>query len=726
MKMKRVIHLFALICILYAGVSLMTATRPTLAGDNSRNSAAASGWWDDAWDYRVLVTVNADGFARQDKPAEANLNFTQLLTSLGKSGTLDTNSLRVVEVDGSNNILDAAVPFQFDQASNFNAASNAAGMLTILMKATTTLNATRRYHVYFDVTGKGFAPAVVTPLVTTTDNVQWQGYSSIRIQTPNGDYYYHKPGGGFASLFDANGKDWLSWNPGTTPSAAAGDFRGLPNMVPDYGGGFFHPGRTTATTTLISTGPLKATFRSTNNAIPDPLVAQGQWEILWEVFPSYTRMTVTKAPAGGTYWFLYEGTPGGKLNVDSDFFTLSDGTTQLLSEKWSADIPDEEWLFFGDPSPSAGNSIYLAHHQDDDKEDAYWPMDNLMTVFGFGRKSKPGITAYLTDTGRKFTFGLVNSINYGDVKSVVYNAYKDLEVTVGGAETNVISVTATSTPTDTATPTVTNTATATETATAPGYKVYGPAVYGVDKGPMYGTGTPTPTSTMTPTQTATPTETATATPTATPTETPTETPTATSTNTPVPVTATPTKTPKPSITPVVPGELKIFDWNQPVTKADRGFPWNQPPWAEANGDWTTPYNFAEGDLYFRATISEMPTNQIAKLQFCMWQRSDDGVSLAWETCGPNRNFDYTGDPVSFIWSQSIPAMYQKNGIPLDWTRARQRYGVAIKTIDSVPVSDFSGWNWAGENPDDWYPMDLRFTVVVVEKGKTFSGWGNYP
>jgi hypothetical protein len=38
------------------------------------------------------------------------------------------------------------------------------------------------------------------------------------------------------------------------------------------------------------------------------------------------------------------------------------------------------------------------------------------------------------------------------------------------------------------------------------------------------------------------------------------------------------------------------------------------------------------------------------------------------------------------------------------------------------VSDNNNWNWAGENPDEWYPLDLRFTVVVVAKGSTFSGW----
>ena len=41
------------------------------------------------------------------------------------------------------------------------------------------------------------------------------------------------------------------------------------------------------------------------------------------------------------------------------------------------------------------------------------------------------------------------------------------------------------------------------------------------------------------------------------------------------------------------------------------------------------------------------------------------------------------------------------------------------------MSNYNGWNWNGEDPTEWYPLDMRYTVVVVAKGATFSGWGNY-
>ncbi|MBW7959103.1 MAG: carbohydrate binding domain-containing protein [Candidatus Promineofilum sp.] len=213
-----------------------------------------------------------------------------------------------------------------------------------------------------------------------------------------------------------------------------------------------------------------------------------------------------------------------------------------------------------------------------------------------------------------------------------------------------------------------------------------------------------------------------------PTSTPTRTPVATAVTSPTP---TKTSTPTSATPPPSGSELVVFDWNKPVTTAQRGFPWDSPPMPSANGNWVTPTNFANGTFYFRATIRSMPTHKLARLQFCVWQKSASGQSLALETCAPLKNFNYTGSPVTLTWSQSIDAMWKKNGNSLDWARPRERNGVAIKNSNGDPVSDYlpawtSGGLWNGEKPTDWYPMDLRFTVVVVQAGKAFSGWQNYP
>jgi hypothetical protein len=174
-------------------------------------------------------------------------------------------------------------------------------------------------------------------------------------------------------------------------------------------------------------------------------------------------------------------------------------------------------------------------------------------------------------------------------------------------------------------------------------------------------------------------------------------------------------------TTVVSPNLLVFDWNTIVTKKDhRGFPWNQPPMASANGDWTAPINYAEGTLYMRAEVRSQPVSQSMKLQFCIWQ-----YSLTLESCTPMAQVQGTPGTV-VTWSIPIANMPKKNGVPIDWKNPRQRYGIAIKNSAELPVSDLvTSWNWNGENPDEWYPLDLRFTVVVVPKNKTFIGWNNF-
>lgn len=183
---------------------------------------------------------------------------------------------------------------------------------------------------------------------------------------------------------------------------------------------------------------------------------------------------------------------------------------------------------------------------------------------------------------------------------------------------------------------------------------------------------------------------------------------------------TPTPSPTPSVTPETGSELVVFDWNQPVTQADHGFPWDKPPMPSANGNWMTPVNFAEGTLYLRAEIISIPVNQDdMRVQFCIWQDSNKLENCTRTVNAPAR----AGTVVE--WSVEVQKLWKKDGAIIDWSRPRHRNGIAIKNGSGDPVSDYSGWHWNGENPADWYPMNARFTVVVVEKGKNFSGWDNY-
>lgn len=291
--------------------------------------------------------------------------------------------------------------------------------------------------------------------------------------------------------------------------------------------------------------------------------------------------------------------------------------------------------------------------------------------------------------------------------------------TAGATVSATIDPQATETPTSTVTAIVTGTITATPTATTTttltATPTNTPTPTATDSGPTATTtDTPTPFDTPTTTATATTTDTPTTTATATPTSLATATATTTATAT---ITATPTSTATPTVTPTLPpgDELLVFDWNQPVTRDHSGFAIDNPPLA--NGNWITPINFAQGTLHFRAEIRHMPVAQAnMRLGFCFWQGEA-------ENCSGSRVPGYDGTIVT--WSVPVADLWKKAGLPVNWATSRKRNGFAVRNKNNLPVSDKQGWDWNGEQPGDWYPLDLRFTVVVVEKGAGFSGWDNY-
>ncbi len=243
---------------------------------------------------------------------------------------------------------------------------------------------------------------------------------------------------------------------------------------------------------------------------------------------------------------------------------------------------------------------------------------------------------------------------------------------------------------------------------------------------------PTATATQTGTPTATATQTNTPTITPTPSITPTSSPTSPATNTATPAPVTPTSTAEPpTSTPIAPPtatatppvgggpELLVFDWNEPVEQWHHGFPWDNPPMPSANGNWTSPINYAAGTLHFRAEIYSQPVAQNNMMQFCIWQYNNvlencSGLALV------------TGTPGNVVtWSQGVQDLWKKDDNSIDWVNPRDRYGAVIKNSAGLPVSDFLGWNWNGEDPYEWYPLNMRFTVIVVAPGRSFSGWDNY-
>jgi hypothetical protein len=150
-----------------------------------------------------------------------------------------------------------------------------------------------------------------------------------------------------------------------------------------------------------------------------------------------------------------------------------------------------------------------------------------------------------------------------------------------------------------------------------------------------------------------------------------------------------------------------------------GFIMDKPPTGAANANWVSGQyaNFAGGTLYFRARIVGIPQNQPGmKLGFCFWQAER-------ENC---RGQKVNGIPgTEATWTAKPNDMWEKNNKPVNWAQPRGKHGFVVRNSKNKPVSAKAGFNWGGENPDHWYPMQIHYTVVLVRAGGTFDGWQNY-
>ena len=343
---------------------------------------------------RIPITVDPTGIARVDLPITIDIDAGQAPTDTA-----------VVEVDVGGDVTDDGVVHQVDPTP-----TDDGWTLTLLIAGTTPADARRHYQLYYNAGSGRDRSSDGEELVAVEDIGSYQGQPTWRIETVRATYYVHQIGGGFASMIDSAGNDWISYRPGGGP---AGEYRGIPNAIHPESG--FHPGHDGAHSELRVDGPLRAEIAiETDDAA---------WAGRWELFPAFARFTIERADH--PYWYLYEGTPGGALTPDEDAVVRSDGTRTPAAEAWTGDLPNPEWVYF-----EAGNAtdvLFHAHHEDDPAVDSYWPMEGEMTVFGFGRD---GLDKFLESTPRQFTVGFVSEGPFEDVAAGIEAAYRPVDTIV--------------------------------------------------------------------------------------------------------------------------------------------------------------------------------------------------------------------------------------------------------------------------------------------------------
>ncbi len=242
----------------------------------------------------------------------------------------------------------------------------------------------------------------------------------FRIETPTATYLYGKRGAGFASIIDNDGRDWISYRPG---GEARGEYRGLPKCGQPTK--FFHCGYGYGQYKTDNPFTSRVTARDSHHMRIESATRDAKSACLWDFYDDHATMTLLRIDLP-TFWFLYEGTPGGKLDAEHDFAILPDGCRKTLDQPWTQVLP---WVCFGSASSSAG--LVCVNHQDPEpaEADSYvaWPFVRKddgsfrdMTVFGFGRKGHEKLIQHIPDLRRlpaRYSIAVIKKSDHATAKA---------------------------------------------------------------------------------------------------------------------------------------------------------------------------------------------------------------------------------------------------------------------------------------------------------------------
>ena len=184
--------------------------------------------------------------------------------------------------------------------------------------------------------------------------------------------------------------------------------------------------------------------------------------------------------------------------------------------------------------------------------------------------------------------------------------------------------------------------------------------------------------------------------------------------------------PRPLLASDTGSEALVFDWDEIITKPGRYIegktqwkPNNRP--VRLNTDWTQPPYYANGTYHVRVLLRKMNQHDDFKFIFNHWQ-SYEGKQAEATMTPPDLTFQYRGAPLSRTFEFPVKHLKSVHTMiatfaPFDWSKPRDLVGFFPPAFANTPAS--------GKLDPEALPMDIRFTVVVVAPGATFSGWSNY-
>ena len=242
--------------------------------------------------------------------------------------------------------------------------------------------------------------------ITITDDIQDEGQMCFKIKTESATYFYQKAAGGFTSILDRDGTDWVDFHPveeETYPACAASAYRGLPNMVfRGDDGGAGHPGFEKCVSIQVGVNTIRSFSKS------------GKWQWSWTFTETTAILTVEKVDPEQAYWFLYEGPVAGRYAPDKQYWGTDTGMREERPDHYKGGEVAEhwQWAYFGDKQ--LDRIFFVAQQEKDEYVDHFSYLGNEktgidspdgMVVFGFGRDT--GATPVMKQQRQRFVVGFL-------------------------------------------------------------------------------------------------------------------------------------------------------------------------------------------------------------------------------------------------------------------------------------------------------------------------------
>jgi len=234
----------------------------------------------------------------------------------------------------------------------------------------------------------------------------YQGRPHFIIYTKSATYYYDKNGGGFTSILDEEGIDWIAHSPIPDQTSLPEHLsRGLPNLVILRSGAMAGaPGSNFCTSEKIN----KRTIRTSTR--------DGEWIWSWSFYKHHAKLSIKKIDPDLKYWFSYHGLVAGRFHPEKQYWGTNLGgprqefNTYLKGEKI---FSNWHWAYFGDYEVK--RVFFVAMEKPDKHLDTFSYKDfsdeipgnnNGMVIFGFGRKEED--QPLLCDNQHNFYIGFVD------------------------------------------------------------------------------------------------------------------------------------------------------------------------------------------------------------------------------------------------------------------------------------------------------------------------------